>query len=88
MPDLLISPTRGPVKIKPETTKYTHCPFCGSQDHGIRIFRCTACGEFFCECEGYAKSVRGWTYCPCCSNMEPAEDIFVGVVDSNAPDAD
>ena len=38
--------------------------------------------KYFCECEGYAKSVRGWTYCPHCSNMELAEDIFIGVIDT------
>lgn len=66
--------------------KYAQCPFCGSRSDGSRIFRCAACGEFFCEREGYAKSVSGWTYCPYCSNMELAEDIITGIIDTNNPD--
>ncbi len=77
-----------PQPPKKGTAKYTQCPFCGARVDGVRIFRCAACGKYFCECRGYAKSVRGWTYCPHCSNMELAEDILIGVIDTGDPSAD
>ncbi len=73
---------------KTDAARYPKCPFCGSRVDGVRIFRCAACGQYFCECEGNAKSVKGWTYCPHCSNMELADDIFIGIIDTHDPEQD